>query len=233
MSCQHFLPSTSLNTLTLNDNQLQDLTQLTHLSHLSCIEQLTIANNPAVEQPENERQQFDYRPYVINWCLSLRVLDGIGVGAKESLKAEWMYSQSKGRAFGVGQHKELVDYLVQVCPLHPDDDWQEDKKLNLILSKVQEHQSSLRSNNSSMDTTSTSIGLSPRVQHNGSNTLPRSSHHSTVSESPVKHGQSFSLRSQMVGSSAPGNTGSRRNSNSGGIQTPSGNVTDTGTPSST
>ena len=56
---------------------------MTHLSHLSCIEQLTIANNPAVEQPENERQQFDYRPYVINWCLSLRVLDGIGVGAKE------------------------------------------------------------------------------------------------------------------------------------------------------
>ena len=58
---------------------------MTHLSHLSCIEQLTIANNPAVEQPENERQQFDYRPYVINWCLSLRVLDGIGVGAKERL----------------------------------------------------------------------------------------------------------------------------------------------------
>ena len=47
------------------------------------IEQLTIANNPSVEQPENERKQFDYRPYVINWCLSLRVLDGILVGAKE------------------------------------------------------------------------------------------------------------------------------------------------------
>ena len=47
------------------------------------IEQLTIANNPSVEQPENERKQFDYRPYVINWCLSLRVLDGIMVGAKE------------------------------------------------------------------------------------------------------------------------------------------------------
>ena len=31
-----------------------------------------------------------------------------------SLKAEWMYSQSKGRTFGLGQHKELVDYLVQV-----------------------------------------------------------------------------------------------------------------------
>ena len=47
------------------------------------IEQLTIANNSSVEQPENERKQFDYRPYVINWCLSLRVLDGILVGAKE------------------------------------------------------------------------------------------------------------------------------------------------------
>ena len=47
------------------------------------IEQLTIANNPSVEQPENERKQFDYRPYVINWCLSIRVLDGMLVGARE------------------------------------------------------------------------------------------------------------------------------------------------------
>ena len=33
-----------------------------------------------------DRRQFDYRPYVINWCLSLRMLDGVLVGAKESLK---------------------------------------------------------------------------------------------------------------------------------------------------
>ena len=63
--------------------QLQDLTELAHLSHMTCLEQLTIANNPAVDQPEDERRQFDYRPFVINWCLSLRVLDGIVVGAKE------------------------------------------------------------------------------------------------------------------------------------------------------
>ena len=77
------------------------------------------------------------------------------------------------------------------------------------------------------------VGLSPRVQHNGSNTLPRASHHSTVSESPVKHGSSLSQRSQIVGPSVPGSNGSRRNSNSGGMQTPCGNVTDSGTPSST
>ena len=61
-----------------------------------------------------------------------------------SLKAEWMYSQSKGRHFSKGQHSDLLQYLVETCPLHPDKDWQEDKKLNLILSKVQEHQLSLR-----------------------------------------------------------------------------------------
>jgi hypothetical protein len=55
-----------------------------------------------------------------------------------------MYSQSKGRQFSSGQHVELLGYLVTSCPLHPDKDWQEDKKLNLILSKVQEHQQSLR-----------------------------------------------------------------------------------------
>lgn len=63
---------------------------------------------------------------------------------RHSLKAEWMYSQSKGRQFTSGQHDQLLEYLVSSCPLHPDEDWQEDKKLNLILSKVQEHQQSLR-----------------------------------------------------------------------------------------
>ena len=55
-----------------------------------------------------------------------------------------MYSQSKGRTFISGQHIELLEYLVSTCPLYPDEDWEEDKKLNLILSKVQEHQLSLR-----------------------------------------------------------------------------------------
>ena len=32
-----------------------------------------------------------------------RLLDGVAVGAKESLKAEWMYSQSKGRQFASGE----------------------------------------------------------------------------------------------------------------------------------
>ena len=44
----------------------------------------------------------------------------------------------------MGQHDELLSYLLSICPLHPGEDWEEDKKLNLILSKVQEHQQSLR-----------------------------------------------------------------------------------------
>ncbi len=81
--CDKFLPAGSMTTLTLNDNQLSDLTELSHLSGLRCLEQLTLANNPALRQPEDIRRQFDYRPYVINWCLSLRMLDGLSVGAKE------------------------------------------------------------------------------------------------------------------------------------------------------
>lgn len=102
--CEKFLPL-AINTLTFNDNRLSDLCDLSHLSHLQGIEQvlkvsnvnavqtnidseinyfqLTITNNPAITQPEDERLQFDYRPYVINWCLSLRVLDGVMVAAKE------------------------------------------------------------------------------------------------------------------------------------------------------
>ena len=53
------------------------------LTSLTFLEQLTLANNPMIAQPEEIRKQFDYRPYVINWCLSIRVLDGMLVGAKE------------------------------------------------------------------------------------------------------------------------------------------------------
>ena len=55
-----------------------------------------------------------------------------------------MYSQSKGRQFGPGEQSGLVEYLVQTCPLDPNQETEQDRKLNLILSKVQEHQSSLR-----------------------------------------------------------------------------------------
>ena len=36
-----------------------------------------------------------------------RLLDGVAVGAKESLKAEWMYSQSKGRQFASGEQVDM------------------------------------------------------------------------------------------------------------------------------
>ena len=72
-----------MSTLTLNGNDLTDLTELSFLTGLVTLEQLTLADNPCILQPEDERKQFDYRPYVINWCLGLRVLDGVIVGAKE------------------------------------------------------------------------------------------------------------------------------------------------------
>ncbi len=171
--CERCFPP-AVSTLTLNGNDLGDLAEVSFLSGMTGLEQLTIADNPCIVQPDDERKQYDYRPYVINWCLSLRVLDGVIIGAKErfvsfvtseiasglmgsfllySLKAEWMYSQSRGRHFTVGQHEELLAYLLSVCPLHPDEDWEEDKKLNLILSKVQEHQQSLREPSSAGRTT--------------------------------------------------------------------------------
>lgn len=79
-----FLPSASLSTFTLNDNQISDLTDVSNLTGLANVEQLTLANNPCVSQPQDDiRRQFDYRPYVINWCLGVRVLDGVVVSAKE------------------------------------------------------------------------------------------------------------------------------------------------------
>ena len=103
--------------LSLAENELQDLTEVSHLYHLPALEQLSIMNNPAVvsgldDNVANRRfmtssvtpspsfpigSDFDYRSYVINWCLNLKILDGAVVTKKESLKAEWLLSQGKGK----------------------------------------------------------------------------------------------------------------------------------------
>lgn len=53
------------------------------------------------------------------------------------LKAEWLYSQGKGRLFRPGQHVQLVQYLASVCPLTSASALQsaEDAKLEKILSQ--------------------------------------------------------------------------------------------------
>lgn len=76
-------------------------------------------------------------------------------------------------------------------------------------------------------------GLSPGVQSNGSNTLPRSSNHSVISESPFKCVASSSQAAQSVATAVPGGGNSRRNSNTGGSQTTGGSNVDTPTPSTT
>lgn len=53
------------------------------------------------------------------------------------LKAEWLYSQGKGRSYRPGQHVQLVQYLATVCPLTSTAalETAEDAKLEKILSK--------------------------------------------------------------------------------------------------
>lgn len=54
-----------------------------------------------------------------------------------SLKAEWLYSQGKGRSYRPGHHVQLVQYLATVCPLtsSPALETAEDAKLEKILRK--------------------------------------------------------------------------------------------------
>ena len=70
-----------------------------------------------------------------------------------SLKAEWLYSQGKGRGYQVGEHTALVHYLSGICLAGggwggadlPD----EDAKLGKILQLAKFHQQGLRSFNGS------------------------------------------------------------------------------------
>jgi hypothetical protein len=58
----------------------------------------------------------------VNWCLSLKILDGFEITNKEMLKAEWLFSQGKGRHFRPGQHLLLIEYLTKNCPLQQTND---------------------------------------------------------------------------------------------------------------
>lgn len=77
--------------------------------------------------------------------MTVKVIDGFAVNPIESLKAEWLYSQGRGRQFRVGEQLELAKYLSSVCPLTGEAlENEEDRKLRLILSKAQQHQRQLK-----------------------------------------------------------------------------------------
>ncbi|XP_061484144.1 centrosomal protein of 97 kDa isoform X2 [Rhineura floridana] len=134
----------SLAILSLAENEIRDLNEISFLASLTELEQLSVMNNPCVMATPSI-PGFDYRPYIVSWCLNLKVLDGYVISQKESLKAEWLYSQGKGRSFRPGQHIQLVQYLASVCPLTSMFGLQtaEDAKLEKILHKQRLHQRQL------------------------------------------------------------------------------------------
>ncbi|CAG9129764.1 unnamed protein product [Plutella xylostella] len=152
--CDRYLPP-ALAQLGLAHNNIQDLNEVSHLVHLTQLEGLTVQGNPCVSMSGKDKvypfvcwretgnvtvgrthRGFDYRPFVLNWIMSVKSIDGFGVSAIESLKAEWLYSQGKGRHFRAGQQRELGAYLAATCPLTAESlDTEDQRKLRLILSK--------------------------------------------------------------------------------------------------
>lgn len=55
---------------------------MSYLASLHYIEQLSVMSNPCVMATPS-LPGFDYRPYVLSWCLNLKVLDGYVVSQKE------------------------------------------------------------------------------------------------------------------------------------------------------
>lgn len=135
----------NLTVLSLAENEIRDLTEVSYLASLHSLEQLSVRSNPCV-MATPALPGCDYRPYVVSWCLSLKVLDGYVVTQKEGLKGEWLYSQGKGRMFRPGQHTQLVQYLASTCPLTAATALQsaEDAKLERILNKQRQHQKQLK-----------------------------------------------------------------------------------------
>lgn len=107
--CDKFLP-TSLNTLTLAENGLTDVNEVSRLALLVYLEVFSMAGNPCCSSGDL------YRPFLLNWLPGLKILDETLVSAKESLVAEWLFSLGKGRQFKIGQHDELMAYLISIRP---------------------------------------------------------------------------------------------------------------------
>ncbi|XP_049878647.1 centrosomal protein of 97 kDa [Pectinophora gossypiella] len=142
--CDRYLPP-SLENFGLAHNNIQDLNEVSHLVHLSKLDSFTIQGNPCVAMAGKDKLGFDYRPFVLNWIMSVKSIDGFVVSAIESLKAEWLYSQGKGRHYHAGQHQELCEYLASTCPLTADAlETEDQRKLRMILSKAQHHQQQLK-----------------------------------------------------------------------------------------
>ncbi|XP_034472173.1 centrosomal protein of 97 kDa [Drosophila innubila] len=159
--CDKYLP-VSLETLTLAKNNINDLNEICTLSHLNKLLSLSITDNPCVAMTlgPNSVDGFDHRPFVLNWCMSLKFIDGYVVDPIESLKAEWLYSQGRGRQFRVSEQKELAKYLSSVCPLVGKAlENEHDRKLRLILSKAQHHQRQLQEE--ILDNANSSVSTSP------------------------------------------------------------------------
>ncbi|NWV09628.1 CEP97 protein, partial [Ptilonorhynchus violaceus] len=168
----------SLTVFSLAENEIRDLNEVSFLTSLRQLEQLSVMNNPCVMATPSV-PGFDYRPYIVSWCLNLKVLDGYVISQKESLKAEWLYSQGKGRSYRPGQHVQLVQYLATVCPLISASGLQteEDAKLEKILSKQRLHQRQLMHENQSEE---------PPTSPAPSKTLPVAHEHSgPVQPSPM------------------------------------------------
>ncbi|KAH8248907.1 hypothetical protein KR032_004227, partial [Drosophila birchii] len=156
--CDKYLP-TSLETLTLAKNGITDLNEICTLSHLCNLLSISISDNPCVHMT-NSMEGFDYRPFVLNWCMNLKYIDGYVVAPIEGLKAEWLYSQGRGRQFRVGEQISLAKYLSSNCPLVGEAlENENDRKLRLILSKAQHHQRQLQEE--ILDNANSSASTSP------------------------------------------------------------------------
>ncbi|XP_021255947.1 centrosomal protein of 97 kDa isoform X2 [Numida meleagris] len=186
----------NLTVFSLAENEIRDLNEVSFLASLPHLEQLSVMNNPCVMATPSI-PGFDYRPYIVSWCLNLKVLDGYMVSQKESLKAEWLYSQGKGRSYRPGQHVQLVQYLATVCPLISAYGLQteEDAKLEKILSKQRLHQRQLMHQNQNEGPTTSSAS---------NRTLPSTSERSSPAHPPqiVLESERVIQKNSWVGPSA-------------------------------
>jgi hypothetical protein len=106
------LPVT-IETFTIAENNITDLNQFSFLVNLKKLKHLTVMGNVATNVDFN-RSSPDYRLFILYFCSFLFVLDGAAVTEFERSQARMLFMDCHGYPFNLGQHKELINYLVSV-----------------------------------------------------------------------------------------------------------------------
>ncbi|ETE69460.1 Centrosomal protein of 97 kDa, partial [Ophiophagus hannah] len=96
-----------LTIFSLAENEIRDLNEISFLTSFPKLEQLSIMNNPCVMATPNI-PGFDYRPFIVNWCLSLKLESRMALQSRKGKIIPTRPAPSVSTIFGQLHQRQLM-----------------------------------------------------------------------------------------------------------------------------